>query len=422
MARKRNLINDDNIASDNSQTSKRQRGDGEDGSTTKRGSRSKNFKVPNQTASQRGTMSAKAQGKKVSKQKVITETFIPMVEPSDGNHERVVFIDNDTKEPVYALYRKTEEAEPMAHLWAEFLQHIQSARDQIGADALMTFLTAEEIAAIDLKNNAHIFPTLITRAGALRSKDNLDAATTSARNAGGKFGGTATVTDADILRSRATSMRKKALALNKQAEAYEKQADQMEPTQNAPEETPLAKVGMMYIGDTLSLNRKEFNKFILDHEEHLTVTAEKLRSEMATLAAFVHKAEKRLRDDIQLKIAADYKLCRDIKLFGKFEVKGWQMGALPIGAHICWCDQCTGGTGPTGDVNKVALKYPPDSELPQLGREDALPEIKEPDEVGTPLSRATEQHTLTDTGSVSLFPSDEVRAGDEIEDSDAVKD
>ena len=66
----------------------------------------------------------------------------------------------------------------------------------------------------------------------------------------------------------------------------------------------------------LSLNRKELNRYIVDHEEHLTVTAEKFRSEMAGLTLFVYRVEKRLRDTIQLKVAADYKLCRDIKNFG----------------------------------------------------------------------------------------------------------
>lgn len=74
-------------------------------------------------------------------------------------------------------------------------------------------------------------------------------------------------------------MRKKAAALTKQAEAYE-QAANTELMHTSPEEAPLAKHGMAYIGEVLSLNRKEFNKYILDHEEHLTATAEKLRSEV----------------------------------------------------------------------------------------------------------------------------------------------
>ena len=116
---------------------------------------------------------------------------------------------------------------------------------------------------------------------------------------------------------------------------------------------------------------------MIAHEEHLILTAEKLRYEMAGLAAFVHKAEKRLRDNIQLKIAADYRLCRDIKLFGKFEMKAWQMGALPTGTHVCWCDVCISSLA---DANlsssfKNRLEYSASS-LPQVDREDALPELK----------------------------------------------
>lgn len=114
--------------------------------------------------------------------------------------------------------------------------------------------------------------------------------------------------------------------------------------------------------DNLTLNRKEFERYVIDHEEHLTVTAEKLRSEMATLAAYVNRADKRLRDQIQLKVAADLKLCSDIKRFGSFEMKAWQMGALPIGAHVCWCDECTGagsgGDAAVAESSRARLSYP----------------------------------------------------------------
>ena len=345
--------------------------------STRRGSRSKNFSVPNPVASLRGTQSAKAQGKKASQQKYLKEQFIPRAEEErDSNHERVVFIDNDTGEARFVLYRTTEKAEPMAHLWAQFLQGCQSARDHIGVDALGSFLSDEESAAINLKNNTHIFPTLITSKGALRSKDNLEASTQNAqRNTGGTFTrASATATGADILRSRATSLRKKASALQKQADAYEKAADQLQDDADAPEDTGLGKHGMVYIGDVLKLSRKEVNSYIQDHEDHLAATAEKLRSEMAGLAAFVHRAEKRLRELIQLKIAADYKLCRDVAQFGEFDLSGWQMEALPIEAHVCWCERCTGREGVDNLTLRVPLRYPPG--LPQRRRKDAFPEVK----------------------------------------------
>ena len=215
---------------------------------------------------------------------------------------------------------------------------MQSGRDHIGVD-IESFLAEEEAASIHLKNNASIFPTLITAKGALRSKDNLDTSTANTtRNAGGVFNGrqsAATATGADILRSRASSLKKKGDALIKQAKAYEDMAKNMDPeASKAPEEKPLTKVGMTYLEDVLTLNRKEFDKYVIDHEEHLAATAEKLRNEIAGLTHFIHKAEKRLRDQIQLKVAADLKLCQNIKKFGHFKMQAWQMGALPHGSHV----------------------------------------------------------------------------------------
>ena len=95
----------------------------------------------------------------------------------------------------------------------------------------------------------------------------------------------------------------------------------------------------------------------MDHEDHLTAMAERLRSEMAGLATFVHRAEKRLPDQIQLKVATDYKLCRDITLFGSFEMKVWQMGALPINIHTCWCDICIdNGENNVGKSTRAPLR------------------------------------------------------------------
>ena len=81
--------------------------------------------------------------------------------------------------------------------------------------------------------------------------------------------------------------------------------------------------------------------------------------------------------------AAEYKLYRDIKLFG-FEMKAWQIGALPIGAHVCWCDLCAGGKVGFVLANPatVSLKYPK-SGLPEPSREDALPDIKLEEEYDT---------------------------------------
>ena len=375
--RKNNLLTDPATATDASKKIKQGTENEDSENLTRRNGQSKNFKAPNATASARGTQSARAQGKKLSRPKTTIEHKIHMEDQNDSEHERVVFIDDNTGEPVHALYRKTEKAEPMSHLWVEFLRVTKSVRDNIGADVLCSKLSEQEFAAISLKNNAHIFPTLITSKGGLRSKDNLEASTNNAqRSAGGVFSrGTVTTTQADTLRNRASSLRKKANALQKQADAYDQAAQAVEDGDLtvSGEEAPLAKYGMTYIGEVLTLSRKEVNRYIVDHEEHLTATAEKLRSEMAGLAAYVHRAEKRLRDLIQTKIAADLRLLRDIKKFGSFELQAWQMGALPHGAHLCCCDVCTGqpDVADPDAGSRVALQYPTGAELPQAQREDA---------------------------------------------------
>ena len=403
--RKRSFFDDDAAASMSKNNAKRSRADdlANDDEETRRGCRSKNMSVPNATASVRGSFAAKTQGKKTSKQKVVKEVLVPMKDPVDTQHERVVFVDNETNEPVMQLLRKTEKAEPMSSLWANFLGQVQSLRDQIGVDVFGSTLTEEESKAIDLKNNYNIFPTLITSKGGLRSKDNLEASTNkSQRNEQGTFStDAAAATPIQILTGRAESLEKKAVALKKQAAAYLQLAEELKEKEDgakssdigddgsesevgfqwkkknpkskkstnkamkaesssvkkgkqkaakvssAEEESPLAKCGMAFIGEVLPLSRKELDRYIIHHEEHLTVTAEKLRNEMAGLATYVQRAEKRLRDLIQLKVAADLKICRDIKKFNKFEVAEWQMGAFPSGIHACQCAICSFGSEST---------------------------------------------------------------------------
>jgi len=146
--------------------------------------------------------------------------------------------------------------------------------------------------------------------------------------------------DSDILRSRALSLRKKASTLTKQADFYEKTIDQMNlAKKSSSKKTALDKHEMIYIEDVLTLSQKKVQRYIVNHEEHLIITAEKLRSEMTDLAVYVHRAKKHLRNLIQLKIVADLKLCRDIKLYDKFEISKWQMTALSSDLHVCECSK-----------------------------------------------------------------------------------
>lgn len=46
----------------------------------------------------------------------------------------------------------------------------------------------------------------------------------------------------------------------------------------------------------------------MDHEDHLTVTTEKFRNEMAKLITYVQRAEKHLKDSIATKVTANMKI------------------------------------------------------------------------------------------------------------------
>ena len=57
-------------------------------------------------------------------------------------------------------------------------------------------------------------------------------------------------------------------------------------------------------------------------------------------------------------------------------MKVWQMGALPINIHTCWCDICiNNGENNVGKSTGAPLGYAK-AGLPQLGRDDVNPEIK----------------------------------------------
>ncbi|KAL8705524.1 MAG: hypothetical protein Q9201_001341 [Fulgogasparrea decipioides] len=83
-----------------------------------------------------------------------------------------------------------------------------------------------------------------------------------------------------------------------------------------PQKTRLSSQEMTYIGDSVLYSRAKFSKFIRDHEDHLNAAAERSRSDMVVFSAYAYRAEKRSRDLIQLKVAADLKLCYDIVLYG----------------------------------------------------------------------------------------------------------
>ena len=109
---------------------------------------------PNAVASRRGTLAAKATGKKISTQTFTSVTIIPRDDEVDDKHERVVLTDNHSLLPILQLYRNKEKAVPISHLWKDFIRETQLVRDQIGLDVLGSFLTREKPQLIELENNS----------------------------------------------------------------------------------------------------------------------------------------------------------------------------------------------------------------------------------------------------------------------------
>ena len=207
-------------------------------------------------------MAAKAARKKSSGQTLVSETVIPRDDEADEEHKRVVFTNNHTQKPVLVLYRKTEKAAPISHLWKDFIQESQLVRDQIGLDILDSFLTDEEQHAVELKNNAQIFPELVTSKGFLVSKDNAKAAALAPRVRGvfTKSSAAATTTKGDEFRARAKALKVKALAYTKQSEAYKAAASLVEG--NSQVDESLISNGMNFLENELPLSQKELNRHL----------------------------------------------------------------------------------------------------------------------------------------------------------------
>ena len=60
--------------------------------------------------------------------------------------------------------------------------------------------------------------------------------------------------------------------------------------------TSLIKLKMIYIEKSFSLNKKEFERYVIDYKKHLIVIIEKLKSEMITFITYIHREKKRFKD------------------------------------------------------------------------------------------------------------------------------
>lgn len=60
--------------------------------------------------------------------------------------------------------------------------------------------------------------------------------------------------------------------------------------------TSLIKYNIIYIEESFSLNKKEFERYIFNYEKHFIVIIEKLRSEMIIFVIYVYREEKRFKN------------------------------------------------------------------------------------------------------------------------------
>ena len=52
--------------------------------------------------------------------------------------------------------------------------------------------------------------------------------------------------------------------------------------------TLLMKLEMIYIEESFSLNKKEFERYVIDHKEYFIITIEKLRSEIIIFITYIY--------------------------------------------------------------------------------------------------------------------------------------
>ena len=263
-------------------------------------------------------------------------------EQNDQNHEKILLLDNEIDDSIMYFYRNIERVVSMSHLWNSFIDETQLLRNQINHETLKSFLIKKEFNAIKFKHNAHIFFELINNKNFLRFKDNL-AATINANRIDDVFTKfIANVKKHKEFKTRVKALRTKVNVFEKQANVYEIATkfvkDKSDTTIN---ETKFETLRMIYLRNEISLSRKKLNAHFQAHENHLICVAEKFRDEMSSVATYVNRVEKRLRNDIQFKIATNLKLLRDIKNNEQFELKSWQIVALSFNAHECKCFHCT---------------------------------------------------------------------------------
>ena len=271
----------------------------------------------------RDTKIVKATSKKLSIQ--MTKFSLRIIiknEKNDQNHEKIVLLNNDTEKHIISFYRNIERVVSMSHFWNFFISETQLLRDQIDHETLKSFLIEKEFNAIKLKHNAHIFSELINSKDYFRFKDNLATTIKISRVDDVFTKSIANVKKHTKFKTKIKVFRTKVNVFEKQTNAYDTATKFVEKKSNITiDEINLENLKMIYLRKEISFSRKKLNTHLNAHENHLICVAKKFRDEMSTVATYVNRAKKRFRDDIQLKVATDFKLLKDIKNNEQFELK-----------------------------------------------------------------------------------------------------
>ena len=318
-------------------------------------------------AVRRGRAGAK---EKQNRKDTTTEAIdITAEEAKVSEKSKVVYIDNVTKLPVLVIERDAESSTTTSDIFNEFLRRSAAAKSMLHPTLFGSDFTTDELAAIDLRSNHHIHPTLVTRDGSIRTKANYTAASIANREVG-EFAKEEELEGPDaakmiqrVLASRAKDFRARGEAFLKQAKAYEEAVARVRDGEDATKiyqgiNDRNESVGMAKYVKFPSLTKQEQLEHELHQKDHLLTLAERLRQESAPIVAFIARHGEMLAKREQSAAAASCKLMDDLALYGKFEVKQWQIAALPTAMHACQCPVCVARTNESTDSTAEVVRLP----------------------------------------------------------------
>lgn len=218
------------------------------------------------------------------------------------------------------------------------MRFVQSFRNQIDIEIFKNNFIQVESDTINIQNNVNIFSKIITTKSELRFKNNYKISIINVQKSKNdvffKFAAFATIANKiNILQNKTLNIKNKTTVFNKQTRNYNKIADNLQTffddskfnkkkLKNSlnKKKTSLKKIKITYIDDSIPLTQKKFNRFIKNYKNYLIFIAIKLKDKITILVNYVHRTKKRLKNVTQLKIAINFKLFRNIKLYKHFKI------------------------------------------------------------------------------------------------------